>query len=157
MITRRASIHLMLIATSLFLIIVPAINKTPSQQVAEKAMTAAANFLFLLDTEQYVKAWEASSSSLKNILSRDAWLDQVSEIRNFLGPIVEREQQKISKISYSQNARDVPAGEYVVLTFLAHFRDRVYAIETVTVKLGLDDIWRVAGYYVRYGDPPNRR
>lgn len=153
MISRRASIHLMLIATSLFLIIVPAINKTPSQQVAEKTMTAAANFLFLLDTEQYIEAWEASSSSLKNILSRDAWLDQVTEIRNLLGPIVDREQQKIS---YSQNARDVPAGKYVVLTFLAHFRDRIYAIETVTVKLGLDDIWRVAGYYVRYGDPPQR-
>lgn len=153
MITRRASIHLMLIATSLFLIIAPAINKTPSQQVAEKAMTAAVNFVFLLDTEQYIEAWEVSSSSLKNILSRDAWLDQVTEIRNLLGPIVDREQQKIS---YSNNARNVPAGEYVVLTFLAHFRDRIYAIETVTVKLGLDDIWRVAGYYVRYGDPPHR-
>jgi hypothetical protein len=151
MILKRASIHLMLITTSLLLIIIPAINKTPSQQVAEKAMTAAANFLFLIDTEEYLKSWENASNALKNILPRDAWHDQITEIRQLLGPIIDRDHQDIS---YTRSSPDVPSGEYVVLTFLSQFRDRAFATETVTVKLGIDDIWRVAGYFVRYGDPP---
>jgi hypothetical protein len=151
MILKRASIHLMLITTSLLLIIIPAINKTPSQQVAEKAMAAATHFLFLIDTEEYLKSWESTSNALKNILPRDAWHEQLTEIRQLLGPIIGRDHRDIS---YTRSSPDVPAGEYVVLTFFSQFRDRAFATETVTVKLGLDNIWRVAGYFVRYGDPP---
>jgi hypothetical protein len=138
----------MLIATSLLLIIVPAINKIPSQQVAEKAMAAAANFLFLVDTEEYLKSWEATSSTLKNILPRDAWHEQITEIRELLGPIIGRDYQEIS---YTQHAHNVPAGEYVVLTFLSRFEGRSYATETITLKLAKDNTWQVAGYHVRYG------
>jgi len=151
MISRRASIHLMLIMTSLLLIIVPAINKTPSRQVAEQAMAAASHFLFLIDTEEYLQSWEASSSALKNILSRKEWDMQIAKLRNFLGPIISRQHQDSS---FTRNASDVPEGQYVVLTFLSSFRDRQHATETITLKLGKDDIWRVAGYYVRYGGAP---
>ena len=152
MIIKRASIHLMLIAISLFLIIVPAINKTPSRQVAEQSMASAAHFLFLVDTEEYLQSWEASSTVLKNILSSKEWDRQITKLRNFLGPIVSRQHQDSS---YTRNASDVPDGEYVILTFLSSFKDRRHATETVTLKLGKDDIWRVAGYYVRYaGAPP---
>lgn len=152
MILRRASIHLMLIATSLLLIIVPAINKTPSRQVAEQAMTAATHFLFLVDTEEYRQSWEASSTVMKNILSSKEWDKQITKLRNFLGPIISRQHQRSS---YTRNAGNVPDGEYVILTFLSSFKDRRHTTETITLKLGKDDIWRVAGYYVRYtGAPP---
>ncbi|HKL25147.1 MAG TPA: DUF4019 domain-containing protein [Desulfuromonadales bacterium] len=153
MIFRDFRIHLMLLAVCLFLIIVPAINKTPSQEVADQAMAAANQFLLLVDTEEYVRSWEVSSSALKNILSRAAWKDQIAELRAFLGPILDREARDIS---YTRHARDIPAGEYVVLTFLSRFGNRPVATETVTLKLGADAAWRVAGYFIRYGDPPAR-
>lgn len=152
MIFKNIRIHLLLIATSLLLIIVPAINKTPSQQVAENALAAATQFLFLVDTEEYVQSWENSSAALKNILSLDAWNVQVADIREMLGPIIGREQHDIG---YTRNDPDVPLGKYVVLTFQSQFRDRPFTFETITLKLGSDNEWRVAGYHVKYGDPPN--
>jgi hypothetical protein len=150
MISRHLRIHALLIFTSIFLIVMPAINKIPNQQISEQTLTAATKFLFLVDTEEYLQSWETTSSALKNILSRDAWHEQIAEIRSRLGPIIGREQQDISYTRYSQ---DVPEGEYVVLTFLSRFQDRAHATETLTLKLGTDKIWRVAGYYVRYGEP----
>jgi len=41
------------------------------------------------------------------------------------------------------------------LTFLSQFRNRPFTLETITLKLGSDREWRVAGYHVKYGDPPN--
>ena len=48
--THHARIHLLLIFTSLLLVVVPVLNKIPSQQVAERSMFAASQFLFLVDT-----------------------------------------------------------------------------------------------------------
>jgi hypothetical protein len=149
MTSRHLRIHALLIFTSILLIVVPAINKRPSPQIAEQSIAAAAHFLFLVDTEEYAKSWETASAALKNILSREAWDKQITAIRDNLGAIIGREQQDIS---YTKYARDIPEGEYVVLTFLSSFRDRD-ATETVTLKLGADKTWRVAGYHVRYGDP----
>lgn len=153
MIFRDFRLHLMLLAISLFLIIVPAINKTPSREIAEKAMAAANHFLLLVDNEEYAHSYEVSSSTLKNILSLEAWLEQIVELRNFLGPILDRDPQDIS---YTRHAPDIPAGEYIILTFLSRFSNRPAATEIITLKLGTDAVWRVAGYFIRYGDPVSR-
>lgn len=150
---RDFRLHLMLLAVSLFLIVVPAINKTPSQEVADRALAAAHHFLHLVDTEEYVRSWEVSSSALKNILSLEAWQEQIADLRAFLGPILDRDPKDIS---YARYTPEIPAGKYIVLTFLSQFSNRPTATETVTLKLGADAVWRVAGYFIRYGDPPSQ-
>lgn len=144
--SRNTRIHLFLLVSSLLLIIVPVLNKTPSQQNTDKSMLAAAQFLFLVDTEEYAKSWEVSSEALKDMLSQKAWNEQIAEIRFFLGPVIERIQQGIS---YTDSASDVPAGKYVILTFVSKFEFRERAIETITLMLGDNEQWQVVGYFLR--------
>ena len=146
LLSRNTRIHLLLIFTSLLLIIVPVLNKTPTQEVTEKSVIAAAEFLFLVDTEEYAKSWETTSEHLKMMLTQKAWNEQIAKIRSFLGPIVERIHQDIS---YTDSATGVPAGKYVVMTFISRFELRERVIETITLMLDSNDQWQVAGYFLR--------
>ena len=143
--SRNNRIHLFLFITSLLLIIVPVLNKTPSHQISEKSLRAAAHFLFLVDTEDYAKSWEVSSETLKKMLTQEAWNEQITKIRTFLGPIIERVQHDIS---YTDSASDVPPGEYVIMTFISRFELRERVTETITLLLGDNDQWRVVGYFL---------
>jgi hypothetical protein len=143
---RNVQIHLFLIFTSLLLVVMPILNKTPSQQVSEKSVMAAAEFLFLVDTEEYAESWQVSSAVLQGMLSQQAWSEKISELRSFLGPIVERVHQNIT---YTDDATDVPSGEYVVMTFVSKFELREHVTETITLFLGDDDTWKVVGYFLR--------
>lgn len=145
-ISRNAQIHLCLLFTSLLLIVMPVLNKTPSQQVAESSVLAAAEFLFLVDTEEYAESWEVTSTVLQEMLTQQAWSEKISELRTFLGPIVERVQ---NNITYTDDAADVPTGEYVVMTFISKFELRERVTETITLLLGDDNRWQVVGYFLR--------
>lgn len=145
-ISHHAKIHLLLIFTSLLLVVVPILNKIPSQQVSDKSLFAAAEFLFLVDTEEYAQSWEISSSLLKKMLPQESWNEQIAQLRSFLGPIVERTQHKIA---YTDSAIDVPPGEYVIMTFISSFELREQVTETITLILGDDDQWQVAGYFLK--------
>ena len=144
--SHHARIHLLLIFTSLLLIVVPVLNKIPSQQIADRSMSAASQFLFLVDTEEYARSWEVSSENLKKMLSQDAWNERIAEIRSFLGPIIERSQYDIA---YTDSPIDVPSGEYVVMRFVSKFELRDRVTETVTLMLGDNNQWQVAGYFLR--------
>ena len=144
--SRNNRIHLLLFITSLLLIIVPVLNKTPSQQISEKSLFAAAEFLFLVDTEEYAKSWDVSSETLKKMLTQKAWNEQITQLRTFLGPVVERIQHDIS---YTDSAGDVPPGEYVIMTFVSKFELREHVTETITLLLGDDDQWQVVGYFMK--------
>ena len=77
-ISHHARIHLLLIFTSLLLVVVPVLNKIPSQQISERSLHAAAQFLFLVDTEDYATSWEVTSETLKKMLSQKAWNEQIA-------------------------------------------------------------------------------
>ena len=124
----------------------PVLNKTPSQQISDKSVLAAAEFLFLVDTEEYAESWEVSSAALQAMLTQQAWSEKISELRSFLGPVVERAHQNIA---YTDDAIDVPSGEYVVMTFVSKFELRERVTETITLLLGDDNRWQVAGYFLR--------
>ncbi len=145
-IPRSVQLHFLLLFTSFLLIIIPAVNKTPSAQVTEKSRHAAAKFLFLVDTEEYAKSWETTAETLQKMLPQKAWNEQIARIRSFLGPIIERIQHDIA---YTRTASDVPEGEYVILTFISRFELRQRVIETITLMLGDDDQWQVVGYFLR--------
>jgi len=145
-ISRNVQLHLLLLFTCFLLIIIPAVNKTPTAQVSEKSLRAAAQFLLLVDTEEYAKSWETTADLLKKMLPQKAWKEQITKIRSFLGPIIERMQHDIA---YTSSASDVPEGEYVILTFISRFELRERVIETITLMLSEDDQWQVVGYFLK--------
>jgi hypothetical protein len=142
----QVRIHLFLFVASLLWIIVPAINKTPSEFVTKDTLVAAAEFLYLVDTEEYAKSWEVTSVTLKNMLTQAAWSEEIDRLRSLLGPIVERINQGIT---YTDTANDVPAGEYVVMTFVSRFALSERVFEKLTLMLGEDDQWQVVGYFLK--------
>ena len=145
-ISQHAKIHLFLIFSCFLLIAIPIWQKTPTQRVAEQSAFAAAQFLFLVDTEEYAKSWEISSANLKKMLNQEAWNEQIVKIRSFLGPIVERIHQDIS---YTDSSDDVPDGEYVIMTFISQFAFKERVTETITLMLGDNQQWQVVGYFLR--------
>lgn len=145
-IAHQFQIHLFLFFASLLLIIIPVMNKTPSSEVAEQSLHAAAQFLFLVDTEEYAKSWEVTSSTLKDMLSQEAWNEKIEELRSFLGPVISRVQKNVT---YTDSASDVPDGEYVVMTFISKFELREQVIETITLMLNDSDQWKVVGYFLK--------
>lgn len=146
-ISRNVRLHLFLLTASLLWIILPTLQKTPSQQIRNASTQAAAQFLYLVDTEEYAKSWEVTARDLKHLFSQEVWNEKISEIREFLGPIVERMQQEINYTTYSSEA--MQAGEYVVMTFISEFEFRERVIETLTLVLNSDDQWKVVGYFLR--------
>ena len=142
----RVRIHLFLFVASLLWIIVPAINKTPSDLVLKDALAAASEFLYLVDTEEYAKSWEVTSATLKKMLTKTAWTDEIDRLRSFLGPIVERIHHDIT---YTDSADDVPEGEYVVMTFISKFQLSERVLEKLTLMLGDNDQWQVVGYFLK--------
>ena len=144
--SRHVQLHLLLIFTSLILIVVPALNKIPSQQISEESLFAASQFLFLVDTEEYEQSWDIASQNLKLMLTQQDWNDRIAKIRSYLGPIVER---AYANIAYTDSASDVPAGEYVVMTFISKFELRERVTETLTLMLGENDQWQVVGYFLK--------
>jgi hypothetical protein len=145
-ISQHARIHLFLLFTFFLLIAIPVLNKTPTHQVTEQSSSAAAQFLFLVDTEEYARSWEVTSENLKQMLTQKAWNEQITKLRSFLGPIIERIYHDIS---YTNSAADVPPGEYVVMTFISKFEFRDRVTETITLMLGDNNQWQVAGYYLK--------
>lgn len=145
-IPRTLRLHLLLLFTSFLLIIIPAVNKTPSAHISEQSLRAAAQFLFLVDTEEYAKSWESTAEILKKMLPQTSWNERIAGIRSFLGPVVERIQHDIA---YTSTADNVPAGEYVILTFISRFELRERVIETITLMLSKDNRWQVVGYFLK--------
>lgn len=143
---RQSHIHLFLFFVSFLLIIIPVMNKTPSREVADQSLYAAAEFLLLVDTEEYAQSWEVTSSRLQAMLPQDAWNKKIEELRSFLGPVVERIQQNVT---YSDSASGVPEGEYVVMTFVTEFELRERVVETITLMLNDSNQWQVAGYFMK--------
>ena len=144
--SRNNRIHLFLFVISLLLIIVPVLNKTPSKQISEKSLFAAAEFLLLVDTEEYAKSWEVTSGTLKKMLTQEAWNERITKIRTFLGPVIERTRYDVS---YTDSASDVPAGEYVIMTFISRFELRERVTETITLLLADNGQWQVVGYFLK--------
>jgi aspartokinase-like uncharacterized kinase len=138
-------IHLFLFFASILWIVVPAVNKTPSAAIKQNSIIAAKEFLYLVDTEEYAKSWEVTSDLLKDLLDKSSWHEQITKIRSFLGPIIERMQPDIT---YTDSASDVPQGEYVVMTFVSRFELRERVIETLTLMLSENEEWQVVGYFL---------
>jgi hypothetical protein len=142
----QVRIHLFLFVASLLWIIVPAINKAPGELVTRDSLVAASEFLYLVDTKEYAKSWEVTSSALKNMLTQAAWSEEIDRLRSFLGPIVERIHHDIA---YTDSASDVPAGEYVIMTFVSRFEFSERVFEKLTLMLGEDNQWQVVGYFLK--------
>ena len=112
----------------------------------EKALTAAEEWLQLVDSGNYTQSWEEASLLFQGSIEKVQLEQQLRGVRNPLGALKTR---KAESSEYYTTLPGAPDGEYVVIRFLSSFEHKKEAVETVTPALDEDGNWRVSGYYIR--------
>ena len=93
------------------------------------AVSAAGEWLILVDEGKYDNRWEKAASLFKTAVKADQWSQTVKAGRTPLGKRLKRE---VKTVYYTTELPGAPDGEYVVIQFETSFENKKSAIETVT-------------------------
>jgi hypothetical protein len=110
------------------------------------AITAAQEWLALIDAGRYAQSWKESAAYFRNAVTEDRWEQSLNAARQPLGELISR---KVKSATYTTSLPGAPDGEYVVIQFETSFANKKSAIETVTPMYEKNGDWRVSGYYVK--------
>jgi len=116
------------------------------QPKKEAALTAAKNWLALVDVGEYAESWQDAAGYFKRAVSADQWTQSMTAFRRPLGKVLSR---TLVSQNYTRVLPGAPDGEYVVIQYRTSFEHKAASIETVTPMLDTDGIWRVSGYYIK--------
>lgn len=128
-----------------FLFVTSNCQKPKEAQADKAAITAAENWLALVDAGQYAKSWQDAASLFKGAVDQQTWEKTVESVRKPLGKVISRE---VESAEYRTSLPGAPDGEYVVIRFKTEFENKKKAYETVTPMKDKDGEWRVSGYYI---------
>jgi len=143
---RKYRIHAALLLVCLLIIFLPMYNEKPDEQKANAASVAATEFLSLVDADKFPSSYELCATLLKEKVSQQDWVNQLSKTRALAGQLVSRAQQDMT---YSTTAKDSPDGEYILIVYESKYQRKSDAQEIITVMLDKDSTWRVAGYFIK--------
>jgi len=117
-----------------------------SEAETAQAVTAAQNWLALIDEGEYGESWEEAAVYFKNALSKEKWAQMLTAVRKPLGQLISRD---LKSKTYKKSLPGAPDGEYVIIQFKTSFENKKSAVETITPMLDDDNEWRVSGYYIK--------
>lgn len=149
MILRTILIGLLLTGFSMPAVRAQELTEEQKSALAEKiraGISAAEEWLRLVDDEKYSASWEQSASFFKERVPDGQWETTLRQVRSPLGKTKSRE---VLKYQYATSLPGVPQGEYVVIQFKTSFDEKADAVETITPMMDADGQWRVSGYYIR--------
>jgi len=110
------------------------------------AVTAAVEWLSLIDLEEYAESWQEAAQCFKDAVSEDQWVKAMKAGRMPFGMNISRE---LKSRHYSTSLPGALKGEYVVIQFRTSFENKKSAVETITPMLDKDGNWRVSGYFLK--------
>jgi hypothetical protein len=113
----------------------------------QAAQRSAEEWLALTDATRYADSRKEASAAFQAAVSEQSWSHEMQNIRRW--PQGKVGTRKLKSAVYSTTLPGAPDGEYVVVTYDTDFENKPAAVETVTVSLEKDGIWRVAGYSVK--------
>ena len=131
---------------ALGLLLVRTMSSAAETKPEVAAQEAAEKWLALVDGSKDADSWEQMSAPFKKEVSKRKWKSTIGGIRQPLGKPVSR---KLKSAEYTKELAGAPEGEYVVARFDTAFEHKPAALETVTLLLGQDLIWRVSSYTVK--------
>jgi len=117
-----------------------------SDEKEDAAIAAAEEWITLVDSGKYIDSWNASAALFRASITAKKWKRTLLAIHKPIGKIVSRE---IKSSTPTNELPGVPDGDYIVIRYKSRFQLKKSAVETVTVMLEEDGVWRVAGYYIR--------
>ena len=124
---------------ALLLLLILSSPSLADQSKVSAAVSAAENFLQLVDSDRYSESWDVTSSFFKQQVSKQQWVNQLQGLKPAFGHTINRE---IKNQNYTKSLPGAPDGEYVVIQFSTSFANKKNAIETVTPMLESDGEWR---------------
>jgi len=138
--------HIWILATSgLILALITGCGGGWSEKERE-AISAAENWLGMVDRGNYQESWMESAEYLRNAIDSGQWEQAMNAVRKPLGGVVSRE---VESAGFLTSIPGAPDGEYVVIQFETVFENKKNAIETVTPLKDKDGRWRVSGYFIK--------
>lgn len=115
-----------------------------NQQMVQAALQVAQ----LIDQDKIGDVWDGASDVAKKIVSRDAFVKQISADRKALGAVQARTARAASRTQ--SKGGSTPAGLYFNVVFATQFSKTHQLVrELVSFHLDADRTWRVSGYTVR--------
>ncbi len=146
LIPKKYHIHVIALAAVAAIIFFPNLHKRVDSQTLAMGTAAAEQFLQLVDSQKYEQSWAESSTLLKDKIYLEVWNRQIQNMRDKVGPVISRKQDKASMSDWAEGA---PDGKYLTLKYLSSFQKKQSALETIILALGKDGAWRVAGYFIK--------
>jgi hypothetical protein len=128
------------------LLVTLSVAQAQDSKKEEAAVTAAKQWLSMVDQGKYGASWKEAAQYFKNAVTQDQWKQALQAVRSPLGTLISR---KVKSKNYMTSLPGAPDGEYVVIQFDTSFENKKSAIETVTPMLDKDGNWRVSGYYIK--------
>lgn len=110
---------------------------------------AARKVMSLVDSGRIEEVWEGASPTIKRLVPRGEFIDQVAADRVRLGAVLSRGSADVGRERYAAGGR-VPQGEYLNVATPTRFAGQPQPVrELVSFRLDEDRVWRVSGYSVR--------
>ncbi|HUA80748.1 MAG TPA: DUF4019 domain-containing protein [Dyella sp.] len=125
-----------------------AAQPTPEQQQSQQMARAALQVAQMVDRDQVAQIWDGASSMVKQIVSRDAFVQGVNADRKKVGS---PQTRNLASLTYSQSdGRKLPPGLFANVAFATRFANETQPVrELISFHLDNDHVWRVTGYTLR--------
>lgn len=112
----------------------------------EAAKSAASGWLALVDAQDAKSSWQQASSAFKSAVTAAQWSQALDSVRRPLGALRQRESKAAE---FKTSLPGAPDGKYVLLQYQSTFESKAAAVETVTVVMDPDGVWKVVGYFIK--------
>jgi Protein of unknown function (DUF4019) len=110
-----------------------------------EAREAALRWLAVMDEGAYGDSWEQAATLFRIAIAKENWQRAAKSARREVGKPLSRE---FKSATFTRALPGAPAGEYVIVQFIAKFENRASAAETVSMTREPDGVWRVAVYNI---------
>ena len=146
LIPKKYHIHVIAMVAVAAILLYPLLGNKIDPKSLQQARAAAEAFMALVDAGDYEAARQNASTLLQEKIATEVWHRQIGVMRDRVGQLKERKQDKAFQSKY---ASDAPDGDYITLEYLSDFEKKTQALETVNLTLEGDGSWRVVGYFIK--------
>ena len=119
--------------------------KPGAESDPQSAISAAKEWLELLDDGDYSESWKEASTIVQSAATEQQFTNTMSTFRQPLGNLLSR---KLILSNRTTRMPGAPDGQYTFMQFETSFANRQSAVETVTFMLENSE-WKSAGYFIR--------
>jgi hypothetical protein len=116
------------------------------RRTATEATAVARSWLELIDAGQRLVSWHAAAPALQAAIGAEDW---DAALRSARVPLGRCRSRRLLRRDLVEAFPGVPPGAYAVVHFESAFAEKPRAVETVTVRRGIDERWHAVAYFIR--------